>query len=98
MTRYLKSVIMVMAGLCWVAFAVLICVSLYGYLAGGSGLQVFGFLFPASSTTVLVGLIYFVGFVAAACLSFVIGVVLLARGVTPPQEQGKERREEKDDA
>lgn len=87
MTRYIKSTILVIAGLCWIAFAVLICLFLYAYLTGGAGLQVFGFLFPPSSATVVVGLVHFVGFSAAACLSFTIGVGLLAYGVTPPEDQ-----------
>ena len=89
MTRYIKSTLLVIAGLCWIAFAVLICVFLYGYLVGGAGLQAFGFLFPVSSGTVLVGLVHFVGFSAAAFLSFVIGVGLCALGVVPAPEHKK---------
>ena len=72
----------VVAGLCWIAFAAFICLFLYAYLTGGAGLQVFGFFFPASSATILVGLVHFVGFSAEAFLCFTIGVVLLAHGVT----------------
>ena len=82
---------MVIAGLCWIAFAVVICLFLYGYLLGGAGLQVFGFFFPVSSTTVLVGLVHFVGFSAAAFLSFVIGVGLCAHGVVPAPEPEKKK-------
>ena len=78
---------MVITGLCWLAFAVLFCGVLYQYLAGGAGLQVFGFFFPASSTTVLFGLVHFVGLIAAACLCFVIGAGLFAYGITPLQKQ-----------
>lgn len=95
MSRYIKSTVLVIAGLCWIAFAVFLFLFLYGYLLDGAGLQVFGFLFPVSSTSVLVGLVHFVGFSAAACLCFIIGVGMLAHGVTPPQ---KECREEIDDA
>jgi hypothetical protein len=80
---------LVIAGLCWIAFVVLICLFLYGYLTGGAGLQVFGFFFPVSSTTILVGLVHFVGFAAAACLSFVIGVGLCAHGIVPAPEPEK---------
>ena len=83
------------AGLCWIAFAVFFCLFLYGYLVGGAELQVFGFLFPVSSTSILVGVVHIVGFSAAAFLCFAIGVGFLAHGVTPPQ---KECREEIDDA
>lgn len=89
MTRYIKSTMMVFAGLCWITFAVAICLFLYGYLLGGAGLQVFGFFFPVSSTTVLVGLVHFVGFITAAFLSFVIGVGLFAHGVVPAPEPEK---------
>ena len=89
MTRYIKSTIMVIAGLCWIGFAVFICLLLCGYLAGGAGLQVFGFFFPVSSTTLLVGLVHFVGFSAAAFLSFAIGVGLCAHGVVPAPEPEK---------
>ena len=89
MIRYIKSTMMPVAGLCWIAFAMLICLFLYGYLVGGAGLQVFGFFLPVSSTTVLVGLVHFVGFSAAAFLSFVIGVGLCAHGIVPAPEPGK---------
>jgi hypothetical protein len=95
MSRCIKSTVLVIAGLCWIACAVFFCLFLYGYLLGGAGLQVFGFMFPVSSTSILVGLVHFVGCSAAACLCFTIGLGLLAHGVTPPQ---KECREEMDDA
>jgi hypothetical protein len=79
----------VVAGLCWIAFAALICLFLYGYLVGGAGLQMFGFFLPVSSTTLLAGLVHFVGFSAAAFLSFVIGVGLCAYGVVPAPESEK---------
>ena len=83
MIRYLKGTVLVMAGLCWIAFAVVLLLCLYEYLTGGAGLQVFGFFFAVSPVTVLVGLVHFVGFAAGACLSFVIGVGLCAYGVAP---------------
>ena len=90
MTKYIKSTVLVIAGFCWIAFAAFFCLFLYSYLAGGAGLQVFGFLFPVSSASILVGLAHFVGFSAAACLCFTIGVGLLAYGVTPPQKECKD--------
>jgi len=89
MTRYVKSSMMVIAGVCWLAFALLLCFFLFQYLVGGAGLQVFGFFFPVSSTTVLVGLVHFTGFVAAAGLCFVIGVGLCAHGIVPAPESEK---------
>ena len=81
MTRYIKSTMMIMAGLCWIGFALFICFFLFQYLSGGAGLQVFGFFFPVSSGTVLIGMVHFIGFVAAACLCFTIGVGLCAYGM-----------------
>jgi hypothetical protein len=101
MMRFIKSTMMVIAGLCWLAFAVCFCVFLYQYLVGGAGLQVFGFFFPASSTTVLFGLVHFVGFVAAACLCFVIGAALFAYGIAPVPERADQKEDlsdETDDA
>ena len=92
MIRYLKSTILVGAGLCWIAFAVVLLLCLFEYLAGGAGLQVFGFFFAVSPVTVLVGLVHFVGFAAGACLSFVVGVGLCAYGVVPTPESGRKRR------
>ena len=71
MTRYFKSTMMVVAGVCWLAFALVIGMFLFQYVADGAGL--FGF-FGVSSTTVLIGLVHFVGFVAAASLCVVIAV------------------------
>jgi hypothetical protein len=85
MTKYIKSTMFVIAGLCWITFAAIICLFFYAYLGGGAGLQAFGFLFPPSSGTVLIGLIHFVGFSVAALACFTIGVGLLAYGVTPPE-------------
>ena len=87
MTKYFKSTMMVMAGLCWLAFALLIGIFLYQYLSGGAGLQVFGFFFPVSSGTVLIGLVHFLGFVAAAVLCFTIGVGLCVHGIFPAPER-----------
>lgn len=92
MTRYIKSTLMVVAGLCWIAFALVIGFVLFWYLDGGAGLQVFGFFFAVSSMTVFFGLAHFVGFAVAACLCFVIGVGLCAYGLVPapePKETGQ---------
>ena len=86
MIRYIKSTMLVMAGLCWIVVAVALCIFLYEYLTGGAGLQVFGFFFAVSPMTVLVGLVHFVGFAAGAALCFVIGVGLCAYGVVPAPE------------
>ena len=82
----IKSALMIIAGLCWLAGALGIGFFLFQYLGGGAGLQLFGF-FDVSSTTVLLGLVHVVGLIAAACLCFVIGVGLCAYGLVPAPEQ-----------
>src|SRR5262245_4707896 len=88
--RVMKSAMMVVAGLCWLVVAFLICVFLFKYLASGGGLQVFGSLSGMSSPTVSVGLVHFVGFMAAACLCFIIGVGLCAHGLCPGNDVNKQ--------
>jgi len=89
MTRYLKSTLLVVVGLGWIAMAVFIGLFLFEYLVGGAGLQVFGFFFSVSSTTVLIGLVHFVGFAVAAFLSFIIGAGLCAHGLVPAPQPEK---------
>ena len=90
MTRYLKSTLLVVVGLGWIAMAVFIGLLLFEYLVGGAGLQVFGFFFSVSSTTVLIGLIHFVGFAVAAFLCFIIGAGLCAHGLVPAPQPEKQ--------
>jgi hypothetical protein len=80
MARHIKSTMMVMGGLCWLAFAGLICFVLFQYLADGAGLQLLGFFLPVTSTTVGIGLIHFLGFSAGALFCFAVGVGLCAYG------------------
>ncbi len=89
MTRYLKSALLVAAGLCWFAVAVGFVFLFFEYMAEGAGLQVFGF-FGISSLTIAVGLVHIVGFSAGAFLSFLIGAGLCAHGLVPaPGPQGQ---------
>lgn len=94
MNRHIKNVLLVIAGFCWIAAAVVICLFLLRYLAEGAGLQVFDFLLPLSSLTVITGVFHFIGFTAAACVCFAIGAGLIAWGVVPPKVN-KEVRDEK---
>ncbi len=101
MMRFIKSTMMVIAGFCCLALAAFFCVFLYQDLVGGAGLRVFGLFSPVSSTTVLFGLVHFVGFVAGACLCFVIGAGLFAYGIAPLQERADQKEDlsdETDDA
>ena len=80
---------LVVAGLCWLMFALAIGFFLFKYLAEGAALQLIGF-FGLSSITILIGLVHVVGFVTAAYLCFVIGVGLCVHGLEPaPEPQGK---------
>jgi hypothetical protein len=85
---------MVIAGLCWIVAALIILFFLFGYLAGGAGLQVFGFFFDVSPASVVLGLVYFVGFAAAACLCFIVGAGLCAHGLVPAPEPEQKTAEE----
>ena len=90
MTRYIKCTLLVVAGLCWLLFALAIGFFLFKYLAEGAGLQVIGF-FGLSSITILIGLVHVVGFGAAAYFCFVSGVGLCVHGLEPgPEPQGKD--------
>ena len=93
-TRYIKSTLMVVAGLCWFTVALGIAFLLLQYLAEGAGLQVFGFFFGVSSTTVVIGLVHVVGFAVAAFLSFGIGASICAHAFVPhsKREQRVQKR------
>ena len=77
---------MIAAGSCWIVFALVLGLFVFRYLSGGAGLQVFGFFFSVSSATVLMALVHLVGFIAAACLCFAIGVGLCVHGLVPAPE------------
>jgi hypothetical protein len=82
--RKAKNTMMVVAGICWVVFAVAIGMFLYRFLVTGAGLQSFVFFgFGVSPLNVLLGLAQFVGFAAAAVLCFVVGFGLCIHGLVP---------------
>lgn len=82
MKRFIKSTLLVVAGLGWIALALAIGLFLFQYVAGGAGIQRFGF-FGVSPSTVVLGLAQLAGFVAAGGLSFVIGVGMCVHGLVP---------------
>lgn len=86
MTRYIKSMLMLIAGLCWFIAALGFAVLLFQYLVQGAGLQIFGFFL--GSTTVLIGLVHVVGFATAAFLCFAIGVGFCVHVLVPPANPG----------
>ena len=73
----MKRARFLIAGACWLLFALGFGIVLLEYIRQGAGLQFFGWMF--SSGSVLIGLVHVVGFVIAAFLCFAIGAVLLAR-------------------
>jgi hypothetical protein len=89
MLRYVKSVILVAAGLCWFAIALSIGFFLFEYLSGGAGLQVLGYFFGVSSLSASIGLAHVLGLGAAAFLSFVIGAGCWAHGLVPAPKPGR---------
>ena len=86
----MKRAMFIVAGACWFLFALGFGIVLLQYIGEGAGLQFFGWMF--SSGSVLVGLVHVVGFVIAACLCFVIGAALLARGFARAGEEKIGRR------
>src|SRR5213592_2783444 len=74
----MKRAMFLIAGVCWVLFALSFGIVLLKYIGQGAGLQFFGWMF--SSGSVLIGLVHAVGFGIAAFLCFAVGAVLLARG------------------
>jgi hypothetical protein len=85
MLRYLKSTIMVVAGLCWLAAALLFGLFLLQYLAGDNGFQIFSLLFGIPVMAVL-GVAHVFGIIAAMFICFVIGVGLCVHGLVPAPE------------
>ena len=87
MSGYLKRTAMILAGLCFIAFGLLAFLFIYAYVIGGAGLQIFGFFLPVSPITIAIGVVHFIGFSAAGCLCFLIGMGLIAYGVTSEKDK-----------
>lgn len=71
---------MLLGGVCWLAFALVLGWLLFQYLREGAGAV--GFV-GISSTSVWVGVVHFSGFVIASFLCFAVGTGLCARGLVP---------------
>jgi len=84
MKRVLKNTMMIIGGFCWFTLAIGVGYFLFqNYVTGASEDEYFDYNFGVSSGSVLIGLVHFVGFVAAAVLSFIIGLGLCVHGFVP---------------
>lgn len=86
MPRYLKSTLLIAAGLCWLGVALGIVFFLF--FEGYSGEQTVGF-FGVSSPTIAFGLIPVCGFLAVAGLCALIGLGLCVYGLVPAESSQK---------
>jgi hypothetical protein len=82
----MKRLLLVMAGMCWVLFALGFALFLVRYIAEGAGLQLY--IPVVSSGSVLLGLVHVAGLCMASFLCFAIGSGLIARGIVA----GSQRR------
>ena len=80
----MKRAMFLIAGACWLLFALGFGIVLLQYIGQGAGLQFFGWMF--SSGSVLIGLVHVVGFVIAAFLCSAIGACLFACGFVRTEE------------
>jgi len=89
----MKRAMFLIAGACWLLFALGFGIILLHYIGQGAGLQFFGWMF--SSGSVLIGLVHVVGFVIAAFLCFAIGACFFARGFVRAGEDVEKTDSEK---
>ena len=89
----MKRAMFLIAGACWLLFALGFGIVLLEYVRQGAGLQFFGWMF--SSGSIWIGLVHVVGFVIAAFLCFAIGAGLLTRGFVRAGEDVEKTDSEK---
>jgi len=78
--KILKQMMFVIGGTCWLLFGVGFAIFLWQFLTQGAGLQLFGDFIPAvSSSSVLFGLTYFIGFSVASFVCFAVGIGLFSK-------------------
>jgi hypothetical protein len=83
----MKRIFLFCAGLLWLGFALGFGFFLVQYIAGGAGLQ---FFIPViSETSVLVGLVHFIGLATAALICFAISAGLCARAFCGEDQESK---------
>jgi len=82
---FMKRVLFVICGLCWIGFGIAAGAFAYRCLlvGGDSQSSILQILAPASAGSVLVGLIHTVGFCALYVLCFVVGISLCSYSFEP---------------
>lgn len=69
-----------LGGLCWLLFAAFFGFFLFKYMQAGAGVQLFGFIFSTSS--VVLGVVHFIGLSLAMLMSLAFAIGMCARAVT----------------
>jgi hypothetical protein len=82
MSKVVRAAVFLVGGLLWFAFALIFVFFVVQYVSEGAGLQFFAI--SVSSSSVLLGLVHVLGFLAAAGLCFVVGIGLFAQGLVSP--------------
>lgn len=83
MAGIIKNIALFVSGFIGIALGLIFLFFLCAYVVGGAGLQVFGFFFPVVPVTIVIGVVHVIGFSAAACICFIIGLGLIALGSQP---------------
>lgn len=68
-----------LGGLCWLLFAAFFGFFLFQYMRAGAGVQLFGFVFSTSS--VVLGVVHFIGLSLAMLMSLAFAIGMCARAV-----------------
>jgi hypothetical protein len=71
-----------LGGLCWLMFSVGFGLFLFEYMRQGAGVQFFGFIFSTSS--VIIGVVHFLGLVLAVLMSLAFAIGMCAKAFSWP--------------
>jgi len=90
--KRLRKMMFIFAGSCWLMFGAGFGLLLIQFLLKGAGMQWFGtpdFIFPVSSGSVWIGLVYVVGTVTASLVCLAVSFGLFERAFVPrgPHEE-----------
>jgi hypothetical protein len=88
----MKRLLLVMAGMCWILFALGFALFLVRYISEGAGLQLY--IPMVSSGSVLLGLVHVVGLCLASFICFAVGCGLMARGIVADSQRRQPPGEE----